>query len=542
MNIAVREQLRAIGFLRWRLFVHSLRSTRGQVEAASRVIVGLLFSFGAIGGACALGGAAWYFVSQGNPQRLAFLFWPVFAFWQLFPIFATAFSETADPSYLLRFPLSLASYVLLRLAYGAFDPATVMGSTWLTGILIGIGIAAPHNVPIVAIALASFALFNILLSRTIFAWLERWLAQRKTREILGVLFLLVMLSFQLIGPMLRSYRTANKRQVINTVERLDPVQRVLPPGLVAESAAAAYIGDYGKALEYLCGLGIYCGGTLWVLTSRLRKEYGGENLSEVDLRTLTRKATRSTTSWEFSGLSGPIGAVLEKELRYLSRSGPMLFTLIVPLFMLVIFRSNGGFPGHRSELAFPAVAAYTLILVTNLVYNNFGSDGAGIQLYFAAPISFRSIVIGKNLAHASVILLQILIAWIGVSWLYRRPPLDIVAATFAAMTFAAPINFAVGNLLSIYFPKRIDASAFGRQRASPTTVLASFGVQLVVMGTAAIVIWRASGSGNFWMATVIFLALAAVAVAGYSWTLSRVNGIALNRRENLLGELVKSSS
>jgi hypothetical protein len=44
------------------------------------------------------------------------------------------------------------------------------------------------------------------------------------------------------------------------------------------------------------------------------------------------------------------------------------------------------------------------------------------------------------------------------------------------------------------------------------------------------------------MATLIFLTLALLSVSGYVWTLGRLDEIALDRRENLLGELVKSSS
>ena len=34
-----------------------------------------------------------------------------------------------------------------------------------------------------------------MLMQAIFAWLERWLAQRRTREVMGLLFILVMLKF-----------------------------------------------------------------------------------------------------------------------------------------------------------------------------------------------------------------------------------------------------------------------------------------------------------------------------------------------------------
>src|SRR4029077_3959023 len=93
--------------------------------------------------------------------------------------------------------------------------------------------------------------------------------------------------------------------------------------------------------------------------------------------------------WNLPGVPGPVAAVFEKELRYLSRSGPMLFTLIVPLFMLAVFRSaesTEGLFAHAPGLTFPLGSAYSLLLLTNLSYNNFGADGTGTQFFFASPV------------------------------------------------------------------------------------------------------------------------------------------------------------
>ena len=52
-----------------------------------------------------------------------------------------------------------------------------------------VGIAAAHPGLLVDDAGAgSFAVFNILLVRAVFAWIDRWLAQRRTREILTRFF------------------------------------------------------------------------------------------------------------------------------------------------------------------------------------------------------------------------------------------------------------------------------------------------------------------------------------------------------------------
>lgn len=538
-----RIQLPSVALLRWRLFANSLRTTRGQMELVSRIVVGLVFALGALGGAFGFAGAAWWFVSHGTPERLALVLWPVFLFWQLFPILATAFTENLDSSNLLRFPLSYPSYLVVRLAYGAFDPAAMLGNFWLLGIWIGVGIAAPRLLPVAAVALFVLAVVNILLSRMIFAWLERWLAQRRTREILGFVFILLILSIQLIGPMGNRYGAASKPRVLQVAQQISPVQRALPPGLAAEMIARAFRGQTAACAGFfllLCGYGA---AVLALLNIRLREEYRGENLSETEARakSASNQPARAAAR-NFGGFSGTVATVLEKELRYLSRSGPMLLTLIVPIFMVLVFRNggSGGFLERRPELAFPIVSAYTLLLLTNLVYNNFGADAAGIQFFFASPATFRQIVLGKNCAHMMVFALEIAIAFVTVSLAYRPPSLDVLVASLAGLLFAAPANLAVGNLLSIYFPKKVDFSTFGRQRASPTTVLASFGVQLVVLGIGSLTILFSLRHGSFWPAAAIFLGLAVISLLGYTFVLRRIDGVAFNHREVLIGELSRA--
>ena len=117
LSLAVdeRSQLTAIAWLRWRLFSNALRTRRGKLELLSRAIVALAFAGGGLGGAALMGGAAFFFVSEAKPEMLALLLWPVFVFWQGFPIMATAFTNNPDSTDLLRFPLSYRSYFLVRL-------------------------------------------------------------------------------------------------------------------------------------------------------------------------------------------------------------------------------------------------------------------------------------------------------------------------------------------------------------------------------------------------------------------------------------------
>ena len=90
------QQLAAVAELRWRIFANSLRTFRGRLELASRIFISLAFAGGGIGGAVGLGGAAWFVISQRNAEWLGGLLWPVFLFWQLFPLMATAFTQNVE--------------------------------------------------------------------------------------------------------------------------------------------------------------------------------------------------------------------------------------------------------------------------------------------------------------------------------------------------------------------------------------------------------------------------------------------------------------
>lgn len=543
-----RGQLVAIARVRWQLFINSLRKIRGRLEFVSRILVGVWLSVIGLGCALGLGAAAEYFVSSDKAGWLAVLLWIVFLLWQLFPVMASAFTETFDSSNLLRFPLSYPSYFLVRLAYGSFDPSTVIGGLWLLGIAVGIGIADVHLLPWAAVVLIVFAAFNILLARVVFAWLERWLALRRTREILGVVFFIVIISFQFIGPLTDRFVKTHRPGGVHFTGAMLPVERLLPPRVASEAIVRMLHGEILASLGFLGLLGVYVVAFLSLLNLRLRAQFRGENLSEAMARTVAPKEKAVVRAgWSLPGASGEVTALLEKEFRYLSRSGPMLFTLVVPVLILLIFRlgparpGGGGGPlGKGADLAFPFGAAYALLILTNLVYNSFGAEGTGIQFLFASPVQFRKILLAKNLAHGAIMGLEMFLVWLGACLVFRPPAIGVTLATLGAILFAVPVNFAVGNALSLISPKKIDFATFGRQRTSGITQLAAFGTQIVTLGFAGLVFFAARAYGRIWLATILLLVLAAAASAVYTLVLNRVDRLALNHRENLITEISRA--
>jgi ABC-2 type transport system permease protein len=89
-------------------------------------------------------------------------------------------------------------------------------------------------------------------------------------------------------------------------------------------------------------------------------------------------------------------------------------------------------------------------------------------------------------------------------------------------------------------PKKIDLTKVSRKQASQLSILISLGVVLGCLGIGYAVILIAGNLNRPWLMVPLFLALALIAFIIYLQVLSRLDTIALNRREDLAEELCKA--
>ena len=412
------------------MFVNGLRSKRGKMELVSRISSPSPSRWAVSAASPPRPDSAWYFVSQGKAEFLAILLWPIFFFWQVFPVMATAFTNNPDSSDLLRFPLTYRSYFLIRLAYGFFDPASALGTVGVARDSARHHCARPLLFPWALLVLLTFALFNLVLMQTIFAWVERWLAQRRTREIMGVLFILRMLSFQLIGPAMQTPRKRPRPELQRAVQIVTQVQAVLPPGLAANAIAQASHAKYVVGFTSLLFLGTLTMAVGYLLHLRLRRQFRGENLSEAAARPVVAPGTRPADGM------GPAGIFAVRRRRVRKRNAlprPQrshaahpdhagLHAADLTAGTAESHAAQSHFLDRTPDMAFPGAAAYALLVLTNLVYNSFGGDGGGIQFFYASPVTFRQIVLGKNLTHAAILAGEHGVGLVRRDLLLRRSP------------------------------------------------------------------------------------------------------------------------
>jgi ABC-2 type transport system permease protein len=548
-----RGQFAALAAMRFRLFANSVRSNDGMFEFGARAVSFLVYGGMGVGLGVGAGISAYELVSRHLWQVLPVEFWVVCFLWQAVSVALASFQEQYDLGGLLRFPVNFSSFYALCLLFGLIDASTLLGGLCSIGILIGVSIARLDLFGWTLLGLVAFGAFNVLLVRAILAWIDRWLAKRRSREIVSAVFVLAMVSLQLLNPGLRERpnrahsdgkNTAGQTEFASKVRpwvrTVDAVQAWLPPGLAAVALERAGEGETAKGAGSIGLLSLFALGAGGLLAMRLRAEYRGESLSEAPTR---RKAGTRETGWLIGG-AGPISAVFEKELRTLTRSMPQLFALCVPMVMVFVignlFRTTAPAMRQPFQYALPICVAYGLLGFAQLMYNNLGAEGKGIQMLFLYPIPVRSFLLAKNLFHALLFILIALVSSVLASVRLGTPSALITALTLAWLAFALPANLAAGNVLSLTMPYRVNLGRIGRQSGSQANALLSMLIQTTVLGVGATVIAMCGLLGDLWFAVPILLVLAAVAVFAWLKILGDVDSMANARRDLLIGKLART--
>ena len=538
----VGQQVAIIAGLRWRMFRNSLRTTSDWLNLVAIVLASLLGGFFVVSIGVGLGVAAHMFVVRGTPEFLAVPMLAVFLFWQFVPLLMSGSTTSFDFRNLLRFPLRFPAFFLLNLAYALFDPAAAGSLVWLVCIAAGILLARPDLLFWTLLVMVVFAATNLLLGRMIFSWLERLLARRRSREALVALFLLLLLSLQLLGAVGGRW----EKHLKPYAALLLPTLQLFPPGLAGQALADAARGNASAVLMSTALQAAYGLAFGLLLHRRLRAQYLGEDLGETPAPVAAPAASAtsltSSASIVSSFLPGPVAAVFEKELRYLYRNTMQGLSLVVPLILIVFFaisaRQRPG-PFTRSpEFAFPAAVAYMLLVVAPLAHNSFAFDGRGIQLLFVAPVRFRDVLLGKNLVFCLILLVETAVVWLMVRFLFYPPGAMIVVATLTGLLFVALVHFIAGNWLSLQFPRRFEFGQL-RRRAAGVSVLVGLALQVVLLGLVAVVFLVARWRGQMWIVPVVFLALSGIALPVYLAMLEYATRLAPDKREVLTSQLCR---
>ena len=541
----VLEQLRLIGGLRWNLLKNSLQRKNSRWDLIGVIIAAGSSSLLVLGLCAAFYAGTAAFLERNRAEWMALLFWGLFLWWQLVPIFAAGFGANFEFRNLLRFPLRLRAFYILGLGYGFADFAAVSAICWIASMIAAVAGVRIGLLPIMLVVSLLFVLVNVTLERLIGSWLEKLLANRRVRELMVGLIVLAMVSLNFLNPALQHWGNAATKPAIT---RFLPYVSWLPGSLAARALAA---GQQRNAE----GMLLTCGGLLlWVaagsmlLWQRYRPQYLGEELSEGSSPSPGKRSVqRIFSGTERPGIIPPaIAGVVQKEFYYLTRNGFAILQLILPPVMVLFFSLQfaGGNPaikehGLSPEAFFPAVMAYLILILLSPAYNSFAFEGHGIQTYFMAPIPMRAVLLGKNLFLVCLVTLELVISLSVLIWRIGFPELPLFFSTIAAAAFAVTSQLTIANWSAISFPKKMEIGRMKGQRNSGIAVWTAFGVQILIGGIATLVLFSGRWTGSPWLPVILFTGLTAAALGGYVASLDPLSSLAEEKKDLLIETLCR---
>lgn len=570
-----RAQFAAVAWLRWRIFANSFRRKGSTADLVAILIAAPIFGLIALAVAGVAGYAAYMFTSDYEMNRISWLLWGTFLLCQLLNINIGQPGTSFDPTHLIRFPLRSRNYIILRLFFGILSPANVMVAILSLSIAIGITVAEPWLWAYAFVSMAVFAITNAIFTRMVFAWIDRWLATRRAREVFTALIFTLSLVGQWVNVRFNPaynhhhaqhgrFLTQHRFDVLAHMYRqVKPLVNFLPPGLTGDAMIAAARHHTLWFAGYVLGCGIFGFFFFAVFAMRTRTEFRGEVFSDVaNGVTVPRKslsvphasavtpsqevAIRSKFSDHGQGalrLSPVVAAVFSKELLAIRRNTGVFYALIAPIVMVFLFAGRLATRGSANSLyIFPASLAYALVGIVPLAFNSFGLEGPGAQFYFLAPVRLRDVFVAKNLVNFLLAYAETAAVLAIVTYLTGLPTLNILVTSLLWAAGTLMLTTTLGNRRSITAPKKIDPGRTSSKQASPASAFLGMGILLVL---AAFGLGILKLARHFDMLAVMPLAMLVFMLASasiYLTSLRTIGSFTLAHRDELFEELCKESS
>ena len=476
-------------------------------------------------------------VEQLFPAILVF----VILYWQLAPILMASLGASLDLKKLLAYPIPTASLfwveVMLRVTTG------IEMLLILTGAAIGL-IRNPTfggwaKAPRIIAPLIVFVAFNLLLAAGIRGLIERLLGRKHLREVFVVVLVMVGALPQFL--MVTGVPKGSLQRLISSDSS------VLWPWI-----AATRIPLYGSGLAPWLVLLAWTGAAYlfgrWQFESNLRFDSQAAQATNLPASAFAENSWRTRLFRLPSALlPDPVAAIVEKELRTLTRTPRfrlvfiMGFTFGLVVWLPLILGQRPDHPSTTVDNFLTLVCLYALALLGQVTYwNAFGFDRSAAQAFFVLPVPFSRALVGKNLAAAIFVLLEMIAVTTACVLLKMQPSPYKLLEAFLVTPVVAVYLLAAGNLSSVHMPRPLapDRSTQGGSAGRSQAFM------LFVYPLALLPVGIAYGARYAFDSELVFYALlafaAALAALVYWLALDSAVSTAERRRELIIAELSRA--
>jgi ABC-2 type transport system permease protein len=450
------DRVVALVTLRWR---SDLRALFGMRERAVGLVLALpgLVLFGALGALIA------YFGIRAASVHRPELLLPLISiaatgfglFWVLSPVLAgVAFSETHDVDRLLHFPVPVHVLVVSSLLANLTQPMVLAEIPLVLATAAATAAGRPAAFLPCLVAVVLSMLFVLAAAQLAGLALQSAARNRRLQDV--ALFAGLVVSFVLgLAPLLILLTGAGALgPTLRRVLELD-LFALSPFSWGVRAAVHAGRGEVAAAVTLGLAAAAATGVALAAASVLIERMHRGE------MSLGPPAGARSRPARMLSG--GPLGALLEKDLRVAWREpalkASLLLGLLGPLIFLIFLLQLG--PRARSGGGILLLAS--LVGLSSFGANAFGLERRGIALLLAFPVERWRILAAKNLAGLAFRapgLLTLLVA----APLVAPAAFVIPALCIAAITLA--LAAAMDNYASILFPVAVPAPGRSPHAAS----------------------------------------------------------------------------
>lgn len=499
------QKLLIIAWAQWCLTRNRLTKTRAATVVSgifSLLWYGLYCAF-ALALAYALPKATWAHIQQWVPAGLL----GIFVFWQFVPLFTLSAGRAFDFSKLQAFPIEsdtlFAIEAVLRLTTSPEMIITLLGAI--------AGLARhPAIAPTAPLFLLLYIPFNVLFSVALREFVLRLFRKNRLRELLGVLVIALSIAPSYILGTSVGRHSTGKALVIGAVPGT-PWHAVSMLSIHAFSWAAFAVMIFWIAAAY--------GLARWQFVRTLRSDSDTIGLGPGAVPSENRVRVK----WEENvGVLGrlapePLAALLQKEVQSLRR----MPRFRVMVGMACVFGMLIGTQlvrhhehGFLREYFVPMANIYGFLFMGEvLVWNVFGFDRRAAQLYFAAPVSFATVLRAKNAVAVLFLAVQTVIV-LCLALLLRVPVSGQTVVDDVAVSAVVAIFFlGLGNLTSVMLPKAVDPNQTFRKQAAGSVqlwlLLSSLGIA-ALLGFGLLAEYATGSHWAFWSVAALEFAIGVI--------------------------------
>jgi ABC-2 type transport system permease protein len=434
------DRLIGLVLLRWKMDLRGLRRTPERLVGMALLLPVLALSSAFAAGAVFVGTRT---VAARDPDLLlvltSLLATAVGVFWMVSPLLTgLALSETHDLTRLLQFPIPFWSLVASSLLANLVQPLVLAKMPVVAGLALALA-EQPGALPLALLGVGSsfvFMLAAVQLSSLLLTGLAR---SRRFQDL--SLFLGIGLGFLLsVAPLVVLSAGPVPLRVLKRLFLDHDLFALSPFAWGVRAAVHAGRGEAGAFAMYLTASVGAVAAALALSTWLVRLIHRGE----LDLGYLAGASARRPARMR---LPGPLGALVEKDLRVAWRDpalkASLFMGLVSPLLFLFFMAQAAGGLGGRSVLGLAMVVGLSVFGT-----NTFGLERRGIALLMSFPVERWRLLVAKNIASITLRLPSVLTVLAASAVL--APGLLAAAGTIACVGLL--VSAGVDNYASILFP------------------------------------------------------------------------------------------